>query len=117
LRPGRTGAPSVAPVPEETPADDLGIEVDEITPALRDRLQLDEDVTGVVVTDVDASSIAADKGIAPSMVITAVDDKPIRGIDDWNRAISKLDVGDIVMFEMRFGQQKLLVHFKVPEKH
>jgi serine protease Do len=117
LRPGRTGAPSVAPVPEETPADDLGIEVDEITPALRDRLQLDEDVTGVVVTDVDASSIAADKGIAPSMVITAVDDKPIRGIDDWNRAMSKLDVGDIVMFEIRFGQQKLLVHFKVPEKH
>jgi len=111
----RPQAPTAAPVPEDTPADDLGIEVDEITPAARDHLDIDESVVGVVVTDVNASSTAADKGIAPGMVITAVDGKPIRSIADWNRAMSKLGVGDIVMLDIRAGAQDLFVHLKVPE--
>jgi serine protease Do len=97
------------------PAAGLGIAVDELTPALRDRLDL-ADVQGVIITQVDPASAAADKGISPRMVITGIDDKPIRNVADWNRAVGKLRVGDLVMLEIRLGPQTILVHLKVPEE-
>ncbi len=105
----------VEPVEEETPADGLGIEVDELTPAMRDRMQLDEDVDGIIVIDVDAASDAAEKGIQPSMVIVGINDRPVRDVSDWNRSMRKLNVGDVVMLELRFGLQNLFIPLKVPK--
>jgi serine protease Do len=109
------GRPSRGPERKEAPATGLGIQVDELTPALRERMGLESEVEGVVVTHVDATSVAADKGISPRMVITAINDKPIRSVADWNKAVRKLAVGDLVMFELHAGGQNMLVYLRVPE--
>ena len=106
---------SVEPVEEETPSDGLGIDVDELTPAVRDRLELGEGIDGVVVTDVDAASDAAEKGIQPRMIIVGINDRSVGDVSDWNRAMRKLSVGDVVMLELRFGAQNLFIHLKVPD--
>jgi serine protease Do len=109
-RPGREFEPEAA----ETA---LGIEVEEITPRVRAELQIDDDVEGVVVVDVDAASTAADKGIVPRMVITAVNDKRVRSVSDWNGILRKLEIGDPVKLEIEAGPGPALsIFLKVPEQ-
>jgi serine protease Do len=108
-RPGREPEP-------EPPAVGLGIEVDDIPPVAREELRVADDVEGVVVVDVDAASAAAEKGITPTMVITGLNDKPVRNVSDWNGILRKLDVGDLVKVEIRIGEQAMIVHLRVPDE-
>jgi len=105
-RPGREPEP-------EQPVVGLGIEVDDIPPAARDQLELDDDVEGVMVVGVDAASAAADKLIGPGMIITGLNDKPIRNVPDWNGTMRKLEVGDPVKVEIWFRGQILFAYLKV----
>jgi len=63
---------------EEEPMEDgqipsLGLQLGSITPELRQRYELDDSTNGVVVTEVDPDSAAAEKGLAPGDVIVEVD--------------------------------------------
>ncbi len=50
----------------------LGMKLSTMTPEIRDRYQIGEDIKGVVVTDVDDESVAAEKGIRAGDVIVEV---------------------------------------------
>jgi serine protease Do len=56
----------------------LGVVVSPITPALRERYDLAADSKGVVVTDVDPSGVAAEKGIRAGDVIVEVSQEPVK---------------------------------------
>jgi serine protease Do len=100
------GETQPAPEPEpETAVAGLGIEVDNIPPGARARLELPADVEGVVIVGVDAASAAAEKLISPGMVITGLNDKPVRNVSDWNGIMRTLEVGDPVKVEISFGTQ------------
>jgi serine protease Do len=106
--------PDPEPEPELEPAvSGLGIEVDNIPPGARERLELADDVEGVVVVGVDAASAAAEKFIGPGMVITALNDEPIRNVSDWNKVIRTLEVGDPVKVEISFGGQVRFAYLRV----
>lgn len=65
-----------------------GIEVDEVTPSLMRRFNLPQNVSGVIVTDIDPASTAAEAGLRPGDVIQEVNRQPIRNIQDFRKAVS-----------------------------
>jgi serine protease Do len=58
--------------------------VQNLTPALRDQLGLPTDVRGVVITDVDPSSPAA-QTVQQGDVIEGINRHPVNSITDFNR--------------------------------
>jgi S1-C subfamily serine protease len=68
----------------------FGLQVQEITPDVADRLHLGE-TRGVIVTDVAENSIAGAQGIEREDVITEVDGKPVTDVKSFRDALSKAD--------------------------
>jgi len=66
-----------------------GVEVKNLTPQLRQEMSLPEDVSGVVVSRVESGSDAEAAGLQRGDVIMEVDRKPVRNIQDYERALSK----------------------------
>ena len=90
------GGPAPGQEPREEGSGGLGFTVENLTPAQRDRLELSRDVRGVLVTEVEFNSDAADKGITPVMIISAVNDEAIRSVAEWNEAMERVSPGDAV---------------------
>lgn len=59
-------------VPEERTFDELGLSLSTITPALAAELGLDDGLEGVIITNVDGTSAAAENGLRQGDVITEV---------------------------------------------
>jgi serine protease Do len=113
----RSGVPGQPPAPQEEPpeaAKALGISVEALTPAARQRLRLGADVPGVLVSDVDVNSTAADAGIQAGMVITGANDRPVRGIADWNEVMGGLRPGTPVKLEIQTANASFYVFLRVP---
>ncbi|MBV9009782.1 MAG: trypsin-like peptidase domain-containing protein [Verrucomicrobia bacterium] len=68
----------------------FGLQVQDITPEMADRLHLGE-ARGVIVTDVAENSIAGTQGIEREDVITEVDGKPVNDVKSFRDALSKSD--------------------------
>jgi serine protease Do len=84
-----SGGDTKAPVAGKT-VDALGMKLSAITPELRDRFELKEGATGVVVTDVSGDSPAAEKGIRPGDVIVEVAQEEVKSPDQVMEKINKV---------------------------
>jgi serine protease Do len=62
-----------------------GITVQNLTPELRDQLGLPASVRGVVISELDPSSPAAQGGIQPGDVIETINRHPVNSVADFNR--------------------------------
>ena len=71
----------------------LGIEVRALTPELAKRFGYKESTKGVIVTDVEQGSDAADEGIQPGVVIDRVGEEKIATSEEFHKAISKAKEG------------------------
>jgi serine protease Do len=79
-----------APVKDiEIPA--LQLNVAPLTPTLRQRYNLKDDVTGVVITHIDRQGDAAEKGITPGDVILEVNQRTVKAPDDIKTAIASAE--------------------------
>lgn len=81
---------SAAPTPQEkSPAavPELGLQVQPIQPDERDQLGLADNQNGVVVTEIDPNSDAADKGLQPGDVILSVNSAPVTSVGDVEKAV------------------------------
>ena len=76
----------------ETPEDTgkFGIQVQEITKEMAERLHLGVD-HGVIVTDVADNSVAAAQGIEREDIVTEVDGKPVTDVKSFREALNKAD--------------------------
>ncbi len=63
--------------PQESNTPKLGVMLGQLTPEARQQFQLSEDVKGVVVTEVEPGSPAAEKGLQPGDVIIEADRKQV----------------------------------------
>ena len=68
----------------------LGMELSLLTDELREQFSIEKDVEGVVVTEVDVDSAAADKGIVPGTVILEVSQTEVSSPADVLRRIEEL---------------------------
>lgn len=73
---------------ESEVGEQLGLYVQPLTRELAERLGY-EDLSGVVVVEVEAGSPADDQEIQPGDLITEVNRQPIRNLKQWNNAVAK----------------------------
>jgi serine protease Do len=99
-------------VAEAQAADPLGMQAQDITPELAQSLGLDTD-EGVLVSDVTAGKPAADAGIRRGDVISEIDRRSVKNIDDYGRAIGNIKQGRTVLFLIRRGGTTIYIAVKV----
>jgi serine protease Do len=89
-------------------SDLIGLKVQEVSPELAKRFELDS-TAGVVVTEVAPDSAAENAGIDPGDIILEIDRKPIKGKADYEAATKDLSGKDGALMLIRRGQQSLYV--------
>ena len=70
--------------------------------ALRDKLDLPEDLNGVVVTDVSSNS-PAQGGLQPNDVIQEIDRKPVQSAKEYDEIVRKIGKKDTVLLLINRG--------------
>jgi serine protease Do len=91
------------PEPEESKFDDLGIEAQELTPAIGQRLGVGRDVRGVVVTSVESNSPAERAGLRTGDVISKVGTQDVATVDEFQEALDGSSLEDGVLLFVRTG--------------
>jgi serine protease Do len=109
--------PGHDPEPEVFESEGLGVTVETLNARRRERLELDEEQQGVVVTDVAFGSPAAEKGMRPGIVITAVNDMAVESVSDWRNAVSLLDPGSSAKLDVLVGRQTSYYFLRTPEQN
>jgi serine protease Do len=82
--------PKDMPQEKTTVKNALGLDLADITPGLRAQHKIKANVKGVLITGVDPDSSAADKHLAPGMVIAEVQQQPISSAVDLQNRITEL---------------------------
>ncbi|MGH9039244.1 MAG: S1C family serine protease [Acidimicrobiia bacterium] len=83
----------------------LGVQPATLTPEIARLLDVDVE-SGVLLTDVEAGTPAAQAGIQPGDVVVAVDDKPVRSVEAFLGVLRDRDPGDSIELEIvRNGEQ------------
>lgn len=65
----------------------MGLGLAAVTPDIRRQYNLDDDVTGVLITHVDSNSDAAEKGLRPGNVVVSVGNVPVRNPQDLSEKV------------------------------
>ena len=65
----------------------LGLKIAPITPDLKDKFQLGDDQTGVVIVEVTPNSQATERGLKPGDVIVEVQQTEVKSVDDVKKRI------------------------------
>jgi Do/DeqQ family serine protease len=82
----------------------FGLTVEPLTPEIARQLDLDHDVKGVVITDVDPSSAAGDANLREGDVIQQVNGKAVRTTEDVRSALNAAGDKPAVLLIARGGQ-------------
>jgi serine protease Do len=97
----------------------LGITVENPGSANLERLGFEADQTGVLITEVDFGSDAADRGLEPNLLIVAVNDKPTPNVAAWEEVLDQLEPGAPVKLDVlaasSVGPQALYFFLRMPE--
>jgi len=84
----------------------LGIEYQDLTNSLRDAHNLPRDVDGVIVTNVSPSSPLYDQFVRPGSIISEVNGRPVKGVDDFEKVIKSAKPGSYLrLYTLQFGQR------------
>ena len=82
--------------------------VEPLTPEIARQLDLDRDVKGVVISDVDASGAAASAGLREGDVIQQINGKPVRTTEEVRSALEAAGGKPAVLLIAR-GDQTVFV--------
>ena len=89
-----------------------GVEVQALTSDIAQQLGLPQGSTGVVVSQVDASSPAAAAGVHSGDVIMEINRTPTRTVGDYKRAVAKLSKKDNILLLINRRGGKLFIAIK-----
>lgn len=81
----------------------FGFTVQDITPQIAEQLGYKKG-QGVVISDVDPTSVAAEAGLRPGMLIEEVNRQAVHNVVEFNRAISKSKQSKMVLLRIKYGQ-------------
>jgi serine protease Do len=85
--------------PEEAAPVEFGLHVESLSAERAQRVGV-EGMKGVVVTEVEPTSFAEDIGFGRGDVISEVNGQAVTSIEEYRRAVSKLKVGENVVFKV-----------------
>jgi serine protease Do len=89
----------------------LGMTLSQLTPEVGQELGVPEGTTGVVITEVDPISDAADKGLAAGDVITEAGQKPVTSVADVEAAVEAAEQGgrsSLLLLVRRGGEPRFV---------
>ena len=89
----------------------LGVQPQDISPELAERLNLD-DLTGVLVSDVDPDSPAGRSGIRRGDVILEINRKQVRNMNDYYALVGKKVASDTLLMLVKRGKTSIYVAVK-----
>jgi serine protease Do len=89
-KPQPASAKATPPAEKSVVQRTLGLQLSDMTDALRERYKIKESVKGVVITDVDASSVAADKRLVAGSVLVAIEQEQITNAADVSTRVETL---------------------------
>jgi len=98
-----------------TSSEGLGIKVQAIPSIARKQLKLNADDPGLFVVSVDPESDAAEEGLSPRQVITAIDGVPLESVADWNHIVKGLKPGQTVKVDVKLAGRTEIVFLTVPQ--
>lgn len=85
----------------------LGMTLSDLSPTVRQQARLDDDVAGVLVTQVDQRSEAAREAqIQRGFVITEADRKPVSSVSDFEAIVSEIESGDTFLVRVQVANQR-----------
>jgi serine protease Do len=91
------------PTPRSDGAPHIGISVIELTPAIREQLELPGNMKGIVVADVQEGSVAAEAGLRPGDIIQEANRKPVQNVTDFQAEIGRRGKEPILLRVNRGG--------------
>jgi serine protease Do len=81
-----------------------GVSVQALTASIRHELQLPDNSTGVVITDLEDDSPAAAAGLQQGDVITQVNRRPVASVEEFNRAVREGASRESTLLLVKRGQ-------------
>ncbi len=93
----------------------LGLAVGNLSPQTAQELGYSSDQTGVLVTAVEPSSLAADAGIQPNDLILSVQDKPVPNVTQFRAELDRHDLKAGVRLTVQSGSMKRYVFLRASE--
>ena len=82
-----------------------GVSARELNQAYRQRFDIDDDVEGVIVADVERTSNAWNAGLRPGHVITEIAKEPAKDLDDFRRLVGQDKDKPLLLRVMQGGRQ------------
>ena len=82
----------------------LGLSVEDLTPQMARRAQVEAGTKGAVVTDVAPDSPASEAGFEPGDVVVEVNRQPVASASDYRKAVKGLKKGDTALVRVKRGQ-------------
>ncbi len=107
---GRSGAQSSG---DKEQGDLLGLTVEDLTPQLARRVQLDASTKGAVVVDVAPESPGAAAGLEGGDVIVEVNKQVVASAADYKKAAKTLKKGDTALLRVKHGQATQYVPLRI----
>ena len=98
---------------EKEQGDLLGLSVQDVTPQLARRSQVDASTRGAVVVDVAQDSPAADAGLEPGDIVVEVNRRPVGSASDYRVAVKSVKKGDTALLRIKHGQSTTYVPVRV----
>ncbi len=80
-----------------------GVEITNITDSVREKLELDGDISGVVVTGVEPDSEGFKSGLREGLIITGVNRKAVSNVREAGEALADRD-GEVALLEVSNGE-------------
>lgn len=100
-----------APAKESSAFDELGLNVSPLTADVAKQLGVKSE-QGVVVTEVEPGSVAAQAGLTDGDVITQVARTPVNNVDEFRAAVKQADLSKGLMLLVKGGQGSRFVVLK-----
>lgn len=94
-------------------AEVLGIKVGEITPEVRDQLNLSASLKGVIITEIDPSSQAAREGLRQNDLILEINRNAVKSVDDFARITKNIKDGDSILLLIQRDKSTFFRAFKI----
>ena len=80
-----------------------------LTPELAQQVGASSTVRGVVITDVDQSSPAADAGLGRGLIVTGVNRHPVTNAQDFKREMAQTSADKPVLLTVNQGGQTAFI--------
>jgi len=97
--------------PKNEVEQNLGLIVQEITPEVKRKLDI-EHSSGVVITDVRGNSLASEAGLLRGDVILEINKKQIATLDNYRKAVDSVKEGQNILFLVKRGSNTIYVALK-----